>query len=57
MNELKSPILYTVAAVAAAASGWTPHFEDRPVSAEQSANIAEALPDAPIVLPQSPGEY
>ncbi|TVP82686.1 MAG: ThuA domain-containing protein [Puniceicoccaceae bacterium] len=57
---LKNSLMISILAAAVAGVGvleavdWKPSFEDRPVSADESAKIAKALPKGAIVHPQSP---
>lgn len=46
-------LFLTAASLLHAVADWKPSFNDRPVTAEQSAAIDKALPKAPIVEPQS----
>jgi type 1 glutamine amidotransferase len=48
---LAATILLLAGQNAAAAPDWKPEFNDRPLSAEEKAKIAEAVPQTPIVEP------
>jgi hypothetical protein len=54
---MKTPLLFLSlfsSLLLSAAPEWQPSFNDKPVNAGQTAQVDDALPTAPIVVPQAP---